>query len=285
MGADARAGESNGAGATRAPARAHEPTPFQRSLPNALTMSRVVMTVAFVAVLSVYRFPDVNAWALPTALVLFVVAALTDAADGYLARKWNAISVFGRIVDPLADKVLVLGAFIMLAGPGFMAANFGMISGVATWMVVVILSRELLVTTMRGALEGRGIDFSAVWSGKLKMIAQSIGVPLIIMLAIAAQSTSMRPLTGVEERLPGLAQEYRDAENTDDRAAFDRVESEIESLGVGMASAASEVRARVGRLAWIASGIAWIITLITAASVVPYVTRAMRAIDGETPSG
>lgn len=136
------------------------------------------MTVVFIIVLAMADTQAGPGWAI-WACVLFVAAALTDAADGYLARRWNAVSRFGRIMDPLADKLLVLGAFVMLAG-----ADLGPVSGVQPWMAVVILSRELLVTTARSVFESTGVDFSAAWSGKIKMIVQSVAVPLIL-LAIA----------------------------------------------------------------------------------------------------
>lgn len=155
-------------------------TGWKASTPNALTLARLAMTVAFVVLLalaSAEARPEGAArpWAW-WALALFVVAAVTDAADGYLARRWNAISRFGRIMDPLADKLLILGAFVMLAG-----RDLGPISGVAPWMAVVILFRELLVTTARSVFESSGVDFSAAWSGKIKMIVQSIAVPLILV--------------------------------------------------------------------------------------------------------
>lgn len=121
------------------------------------------MTAAFIAVLAL---APTNTAALIAALLLFIVAGATDALDGYLARRWNAISVFGRIADPLADKLLILGAFVMLAGADFPR------SPIEPWMITVILARELLVTTLRGALEGKGVDFSAGNAGKLKMILQ-----------------------------------------------------------------------------------------------------------------
>jgi CDP-diacylglycerol--glycerol-3-phosphate 3-phosphatidyltransferase len=159
-----------------------QPTPLQRALPNLLTMLRLVLTVGLLVLLSLYRYPDTHAWALPVATAIFIVAAVTDALDGYLARRWQVISVFGRIMDPLADKILVLGTFVMLAGASFVASDGAIVSGVHAWMVVVILSRELLITTMRGVLEGRGVDFSASLTGKLKMIAQSVGAPIIMLL-------------------------------------------------------------------------------------------------------
>lgn len=161
--------------------------PWQTHLPNALTMLRVVLTAAFVALVALRPAPfpvgssELDAGLL-LACALFVIAAVTDALDGYLARKWKVVSRFGRVMDPFADKVLVLGAFIMLAGPAFTTADGTLVSGVQPWMVVVILARELLVTSIRAAMEGEGIDFSAGWAGKAKMILQAIVVPMILVL-------------------------------------------------------------------------------------------------------
>ncbi len=163
-------------------------TGWRRRVPNALTLARLALTVVFIVILALAdTTPDPTgaprSWAF-WSLGLFVIAAITDAADGYLARKWNAISKFGRIMDPLADKVLILGAFVMLAG-----RDLGDISGVAPWMAVVILFRELLVTTARSVFESSGVDFSAAWSGKIKMILQSLAVPLILIdIAMSAKA-------------------------------------------------------------------------------------------------
>lgn len=151
-------------------------TGWKARLPNALTLGRLVLTIWFIVILATADAASPSRrWAL-WACILFIVAAFTDAADGYFARKWNAVSKFGRIADPLADKLLILGAFVMLAG-----RDLGDISGVAPWMTVVILFRELLVTTARSVFESSGVDFSAAWSGKIKMILQSIAVPLILI--------------------------------------------------------------------------------------------------------
>ncbi|MFA7238313.1 MAG: CDP-alcohol phosphatidyltransferase family protein, partial [Phycisphaeraceae bacterium] len=98
-------------------------------------------------------------------------------------------SMFGRIIDPVADKILIIGAFMFLAGPRFVIpekvgahAVLNMVSGVYPWMVVVILLRELLVTSIRAALESRGIDFRAKRSGKWKMILQAFAIPAIIVM-------------------------------------------------------------------------------------------------------
>ncbi len=192
------------------PADVKAPTPLQARIPNALTMLRLVLAAAFFAVLGVGMGRRPVTWlyvendpnpdpALPTALLLsaaglFIVAAVTDALDGYLARKWNAVSKFGRVMDPFADKILVLGAFVYLASPAFTVldpftgaqARLVQLSGVAPWMAVVILARELLVTSVRGFFESQGIDFSADAAGKAKMILQSVTVPLVLVLLATA---------------------------------------------------------------------------------------------------
>ena len=162
------------------------PPGLRGKLPNVLTAARLVFATVFFVALAMFEATDTGStrWTLPLAMVLFIVAAITDFFDGYLARKWNAVSVFGRVMDPFADKILVLGAFVMLAGPNFrFDADGTMLSGVAPWMVVAIIARELLITSLRGLCESRGINFSATQAGKLKMIAQSVSVPLILLLA------------------------------------------------------------------------------------------------------
>jgi CDP-diacylglycerol--glycerol-3-phosphate 3-phosphatidyltransferase len=104
-----------------------------------------------------------------SSLVLFIIGAGTDWVDGYFARKYGQVTTLGRILDPFADKVIVCGTFI------FLAANPVMVKvsmGLRAWMVVVIVGRELLVTALRSFIEERGGDFSANWSGKIKMVLQ-----------------------------------------------------------------------------------------------------------------
>jgi CDP-diacylglycerol--glycerol-3-phosphate 3-phosphatidyltransferase len=169
-----------------------------RSLPNWLTASRVLMALIFFACLTVWRFdPGLVAgggvdWLLLGAAGLFVIAVLTDALDGYLARRWATESMFGRIMDPFADKLLVVGAFVFLAGPDFwwaaptphhfIAGEGIQVSCVYPWMVVVILGRELLVTSIRGAMEAQGISFASDWWGKIKMILQSVMIPSVLVI-------------------------------------------------------------------------------------------------------
>ena len=111
-------------------------------------------------------------------MAIFAFAAVSDIVDGHLARRWGVVSAFGRIMDPLVDKILVLGGFIYLASPLFepLPTNSMIGSGILPWMVVVMLLRELLVTGIRSYAESRGIPFPADWSGKIKMFAQSFCV-------------------------------------------------------------------------------------------------------------
>ncbi|MBL9148738.1 MAG: CDP-alcohol phosphatidyltransferase family protein [Phycisphaerae bacterium] len=171
------------------------PSTLRRSLPNLLTVARLVIAAAFFTTLSLTirmgPHADRALWG-NLATVLFVVAAATDFLDGYLARRWQVVSMFGRIMDPFVDKVLVLGAFVFLASPRFAVPvpesegfdRFTMTTGVQSWMVVVILGRELLVTSIRGVIESRGIAFGADWAGKLKMVLQCIAIPACLVVAV-----------------------------------------------------------------------------------------------------
>lgn len=107
---------------------------------------------------------------------VFTLAASTDALDGYLARKWGVVTTFGRVMDPFCDKVLVLGGFILVA-----AAPYSPASGVAPWMVVLMLSRELFVTSLRAVAESIGHPFPADRVGKYKMVIQSIALGVSIL--------------------------------------------------------------------------------------------------------
>jgi CDP-diacylglycerol--glycerol-3-phosphate 3-phosphatidyltransferase len=179
------------------PAAARQMSPnltYRRWLPNALTTARLVIAAAFFVQLSVWEYPvrellvtaKEPVWRYLIAAGLFGLAALTDALDGPLARRWHVVSKFGRVMDPFADKVLVVGAFVMLAGPAFgielARGDHFQVSGVWPWMVVVILGRELLVTSIRAVAEQDGVDFSADWTGKAKMILQACVIPFILVM-------------------------------------------------------------------------------------------------------
>jgi CDP-diacylglycerol--glycerol-3-phosphate 3-phosphatidyltransferase len=170
-----------------------------RHVPNALTASRLLLAGVFFVMLAYYQNqgdlprPGDALW-LNLALIVYVLALVTDFFDGYLARRWKVEGAFGRVVDPFVDKVLVLGSFIFFAGKNFTEPwnqpdqiasprNVTTITGVVPWMVVVILARELLVTSLRGTMESSGEAFGAQLSGKLKMGFQS-GTILVILLFV-----------------------------------------------------------------------------------------------------
>src|SRR5689334_18926217 len=133
-----------------------------RHVPNALTGARLILAVVFFAMLSYYQYEGGGDPSfLTVAFLIYVTALVTDFLDGCLARRWKVEGAFGRIVDPLVDKVLVIGSFIFFAGKNFVIPDpayvgplhkmvFKTITGVATFMVVSILARELLVTSIRG---------------------------------------------------------------------------------------------------------------------------------------
>jgi CDP-diacylglycerol--glycerol-3-phosphate 3-phosphatidyltransferase len=127
------------------------------NLPNQLTASRLALAIVLFVLIAQEQW----LWCLG----VFSVAAFTDWLDGYLARRLGLGSTLGRNLDPLVDKVLICGAFIYLL-------PFEAKTGVAAWMVVVIVTRELLVTSLRSFIENRGGSFGAAWPGKLKMVLQ-----------------------------------------------------------------------------------------------------------------
>lgn len=173
----------------------YDPVPMQasiqRTLPNAITLARLGLAVLFFVLLErldrsapAEETARLGAWGMG----VFAVAALSDIVDGYLARRWNTVTAFGRVMDPLVDKMLVLGGFIYLASPLFAPVEGGMVgSGIAAWMVVVILLRELLVTGLRSFVESRGVAFPADWSGKIKMFVQSFCVGACVFVGTQAE--------------------------------------------------------------------------------------------------
>src|SRR5688572_6876122 len=162
-----------------------------RHVPNIITSVRLVLAGAFFVILSFYQYEGRGSpYLMTSAFIVYVLAVVSDFLDGYLARKWQVASAFGRVVDPFADKILVLGTFIFFAGknfivpdPAFPASHSVMktITGVAPWMVVLLLARELLVTSLRGISEAAGQGFGAVWAGKFKMGFQSGAILAILV--------------------------------------------------------------------------------------------------------
>lgn len=138
--------------------------------PNLLTLFRIVIVPAVVLLLYVpggeISFPRSLA-----AFVLYLVATLTDLLDGYLARRYQMITPLGKLLDPLADKLLVCAALIMLVPPGRVAA----------WMVVIVVAREIGVTALRGVASTEGVIIAASALGKGKTLLLNIGVAALIL--------------------------------------------------------------------------------------------------------
>ena len=137
------------------------------NVPNTLTVSRLVVAVF------VFAFISWEWYGL--ALAAFVIAAVTDALDGYFARLLGQDTAIGRQLDPLIDKVIVSGCYI------YLATIAG--TGVYPWMVTAIVVRELLIQGLRSLLEGQGQPFGARMAGKLKTIVQCLSI-IAVLLAL-----------------------------------------------------------------------------------------------------
>lgn len=162
-------------------------------VPNILTFTRLGLTIVFL--LMVLYSPRVagRSFFLDVAFVLFVVAGLTDMVDGYIARRWNATSKFGRMIDPLVDKILVCGAFISFAIIGVPKLfDWGPVTlAVIHWSVAAILiAREVYVTILRHIAEARGMDFGAVALGKIKMFVQSFAIGTVLIKTAHVQTAT-----------------------------------------------------------------------------------------------
>lgn len=149
--------------------------------PNRITATRFVGAALLFVLFAVYgdRGPEEVGeirGVLQIAFWLFVVTAATDFLDGWLARRGKFVTAFGRIADPFVDKVLILGAMVFLAEMPWSKP------WLPVWVVVVILSRELLITGIRGYVESVGKEFPADRFGKLKMVMQCIAVGDLIWM-------------------------------------------------------------------------------------------------------
>lgn len=134
------------------------------NVPNLLTSIRLALAIGVIALIAVQWY----GWA----FIAFVVAASTDWMDGYWARRYGQVTKLGRIFDPFVDKIVICGAFIALVDVAG--------SGIAAWMAIVVVARELLVTSLRGLIEGAGGDFSASQLGKWKMVLQCVAVGAVL---------------------------------------------------------------------------------------------------------
>ena len=137
------------------------------NLPNKLTILRTLMIPVFLFFLLTDCAGDYSKW---IAVVVFILASLTDFLDGHIARKYNLVTNFGKFMDPLADKLLVCSALICLIELGQLPA----------WMVIIIISREFIISGFRLVASDNGVVIAASYWGKFKTTFQMIGVVLLI---------------------------------------------------------------------------------------------------------
>lgn len=136
------------------------------NLPNKLTLFRIFLIPVFV-VMMILDFENKYLFS----CFIFVLASLTDALDGYIARKHNLITDFGKFMDPLADKLLVISALITMTENNL----------VSSWMVIIIVSRELTVSILRAIAAADGKVIAASGGGKLKTISQMVSIVVLLL--------------------------------------------------------------------------------------------------------
>ncbi|MFA5794537.1 MAG: CDP-diacylglycerol--glycerol-3-phosphate 3-phosphatidyltransferase [Candidatus Brocadiia bacterium] len=146
------------------------------NLPNKITVSRFFLSIIYFILLYFSVHKDViNPKMLDVSIVVFLIAAVTDALDGYLARKYKMVTNFGRIADPFVDKILVCGSFI------FFVSWDALNPFLSAWMVVVIITREFLVHGIRGMAEAKGIAFPSTSWGKQKTLVQCFTIVAVLL--------------------------------------------------------------------------------------------------------
>lgn len=140
--------------------------PWQKNLPHALTLSRMVFAVPIALIMN-----HEDLWVRLVAAVLFVVASATDYWDGYYARKWNLISDWGKVMDPIADKILVTTILVMFISVG----------KIETWVVIILVARDLLIGGVRSVAAAGQMIIAANPGGKWKTALQMIAIPAVIV--------------------------------------------------------------------------------------------------------
>ncbi|MEF9990485.1 MAG: CDP-diacylglycerol--glycerol-3-phosphate 3-phosphatidyltransferase [Romboutsia sp.] len=136
------------------------------NLPNKLTLFRIFLIPIFILVM-LLNIPN----KFLIACIIFIVASITDAMDGHIARKYNLVTDFGKFMDPLADKLLVISALTCMIEAGL----------VNSWMVIIIVSRELTVSILRAIAAADGKVIAASGGGKLKTISQMVAIVILLL--------------------------------------------------------------------------------------------------------
>lgn len=137
-----------------------------------ITLVRVVLIPVYMVLMLLSLSPDALSWLRWAALAVYVIACVSDFADGYIARHYNQVTDFGKFLDPLADKLLVTACMIIFTGCGRMAS----------WIVFIVIAREFAITGLRLVAANNGRVIAAGWSGKIKTSCTMVG--LIAMMAI-----------------------------------------------------------------------------------------------------
>ncbi|MBO7304293.1 MAG: CDP-diacylglycerol--glycerol-3-phosphate 3-phosphatidyltransferase [Clostridia bacterium] len=149
------------------------------NVPNTLSIIRVLLVPAFVATLLFMR--DIEIWGLIVPAIVYALTALTDMLDGKIARKYNLVTDFGKFIDPLADKFMVLSSMITILVWMILEGNTTL-ALVFVWVVLIILLRELGVTSLRLVVAGKsGIVVAASMLGKIKTVSQMVGTVVLIV--------------------------------------------------------------------------------------------------------
>ena len=149
------------------------------NLPNTLSLIRVCLVPAFVAALLFMR--NISVWGFRVPAIIYIITGLTDMLDGKIARKYNLVTDFGKFIDPLADKFMVLSSMIAILVWMLLLGNVTL-ALVFVWVVLIILLRELGVTSLRLVVAGKsGIVVAASMLGKIKTVSQMVGTVIIIV--------------------------------------------------------------------------------------------------------
>ena len=141
---------------------------MKMNLPNKLTIIRVILIIPFVIFLLVPGLGNLGRY---VSVAIFIIASLTDLADGKIARKYNLVTNFGKFMDPLADKLLVGAAMICLVETGELSA----------WVVVIIISREFIISGFRLVASDNGVVIAASYWGKFKTTSQMLMIIMLIL--------------------------------------------------------------------------------------------------------
>ena len=144
---------------------------MKMNLPNKLTVLRMIMVPIFVVVMMISN----EMWADLVGVALFAAASITDMLDGKIARRYNLVTDFGKFMDPIADKLLVMSAMVILVAQNRMPA----------WICVVMLAREFIISGFRLVAAGKGTVIAAGMTGKIKTVTQMVAIVMLFLFSSA----------------------------------------------------------------------------------------------------